>query len=217
MDSSGMFNVHGEPFIDLYKRSLISCAERRRVEAEFSEVCLNFQAECNLQPVFVKDMAYHANQFLADEFICSVTNTFLIRHPKYSIPSLYRMRPDFDESQTGFEGQYALFNRIIDVTGKPAHVIDAEELKRNPETTISGYFQYIGFTMPKGVLTWKQGTRNDWAERESWHVDAINSVGFENKATIDPTEELPGRVLELIDRNLPYYEYLKQFTLTKTG
>lgn len=212
-----MFKVHGEPFIDLYKRSLLSCAERRKVEAEFHEECQNFRAESHARPVFVKDMAYHATAFLSDEFIRSVTHSFLIRHPKYSIPSLYRMRPDFDESQTGFEGQYALFNRIIDLTGKPAHVIDAEALKQDPETAVSGYFQYIGFTMPKEMLTWKRGTRDDWAERESWHIDAINSVSFENKATIDPTEELPGRVLELIDRNLPYYEFLKQFTFTKTG
>lgn len=63
-------------------------------------------------------MAYHANDFITDEFIDKTRHVFLIRDPEYSIPPLYKMRAEYTEYQTGFHGQLALLNRIKKKTGK---------------------------------------------------------------------------------------------------
>jgi len=149
MSCSNPFKVVGEPFIDLYKRSLLPANDRLALQQEFQKTCEGFLKQSLAGPVFIKDMAYHANPFITDNFIQSVNNTFLIRNPKLSIPSLYKMRADFAEAETGFEGQYKLFQRIRELTGRVPYVLDGELLKEFSYPIVSSYFEYIGHKMPR--------------------------------------------------------------------
>jgi hypothetical protein len=203
---SGEFDVVGEPFIDLYKRALISAEKRQLVLADFKQVCDDLLARSLTKPVFVKDMGYHAIPFINDDFIKSVNNTFLIRDPNLSIPSLYKMRADYAEKETGFEGQYELFKRVCDVTGEVPFVVDGELLKKFSEAIVNDYFSYIGQQMPTGILSWPVGSRDDWAGREPWHVDAINSQGFEDFSAPEKIDKLPLKVMKSIERNMFYYQ-----------
>lgn len=203
---SGQFTVISEPFIDLYKRSLLSSEERLAMQAELRNTCETLLYQSRVKQIFVKEMAYHANPFLRSTFIRSVNNTFLIRDPKLSIPSLYKMRADYAERETGFEGQFELFQRVRDITGKAPFVLDGEQLKKSAELIVPDYFQYIGQEMPADILSWSAGSRADWVGRESWHLDAINSEGFESTASKIDFDQLPQKVLKSIDRSMFYYE-----------
>ena len=211
---SKQFKVVGEPFIDLYKRSLLSSKDSLLVQQEFEKVCDGLLVQSSAEPIFVKDMAYHAYPFITDNFIKSVNNTFLIRDPRLSIPSLYKMRENFAEAETGFEGQYQLFQRIQDVTGRTPYVLDGEQLKKSADLIVSDYFKYIGQKMPRDILNWQSGSRGDWIGRESWHIDAINSQGFEKSNKKINTEGLPQKVTESIDRNMYFYQQMvKQISI----
>ena len=118
MDATGDFKVYGEPFIDLFKRSLLSSEEAKKAQMQSKALCDALIKESLKRPVFVKDMAYHALPFVDDEFLCSITNTFLIRSPEFTIPSLFRMRPEYQETHTGFEGQYHC-KRLVNVRSQP--------------------------------------------------------------------------------------------------
>lgn len=211
MASSGRFAVHGEPFIDFYKRSLLSQKDCEQVQIDFDKACADFMKQSTAEPVFVKDMAYHALPFVQDEFLRSVTHTFLIRDPKYSIPSLYKMRPEFSADQVSLEGQYQLFNKLHNLNEKLPLVIDSERLKAQPQVMVAKYFKYIGMDMPKDILNWAKGSREDWVNRESWHIDAINSTGYENRTSAANLDELPHHVVELIEENQQYYKALLEF------
>ena len=155
-------------------------------------------------------MAYHATPFILDNQILSAKHTFLIRNPSLSIPSLYNMRENFHEDETGFEGQFTLFNRIHKLTGKKPFIFDAELLIKSPSKTVMRYFDFIGYSMPKHALDWEKGSRDDWKGRESWHVDAINSKGFVDiKRNVNP-EELPLRVKKIIQKDMPYYNFMRE-------
>lgn len=212
--ATGDFKVYGEPFIDLYKRSLHSESEAQKVHTECRELCEALLVESQQCPVFVKDMAYHALPFVDDEFLRSVTNTFLIRSPELSIPSLFYMRPDYEEAHTGFEGQYHLFNKILALQSIPPFVTDAEFLRDSPETVIKAWFDYIGFPFSETFLSWQKGSRDDWHDRESWHVKAINSQGFEPKGKEDKNDlsQFPEKVVQSIADNLEYYVHLQKFS-----
>jgi len=178
--NSGEFEVVSEPFLDLYKQSLLSDEDRAEVKTKIRAICDELLMRSEHRPIFVKDMAYHAEQFICDDFIRRTNHAFLIRNPKLSIPSLYEMRADYEEVQTGFEGQLALFERIHNLTG----------------------------SMPKGILSWPAGSLKAWAKRESWHLKAINSTGFERKLRPTKPTQLPEKVAASIDRNMDFYNAL---------
>ncbi|MFT5135122.1 MAG: hypothetical protein ACI9XU_000828 [Arenicella sp.] len=173
---------------------------------ELRAACATLLSQSRDKPTFVKDMAYHASPFLTDDFIKSVNNTFLIRDPRFSIPFMYRMREDFSEVETGFRGRYKLFQRIRDLTGKSPFIVDGEQLKIQSELIVPNYFRYINQKMAAYILTWSCGSLKDWLGRETWHIDAINSKGFEKTATNPDFEQLPQKVLDSIDRNMFYFD-----------
>jgi hypothetical protein len=189
MSCSRQFKVVGEPFIDLYKRSLLLANDPLTMQQKFEDVCEELLTQSMTEPVFVKDMAYHA-------------------YPRLSIPSLYKMRANFAEAETGFEGQYKLFQRIQDVTGRTPYVLDGERLKQSADLIISDYFKYIGQKMPRDILSWQAGSRDDWVGRESWHIEAINSQGYEKSDNKINIKEMPQKVIESIERNMYFYQQM---------
>jgi hypothetical protein len=65
MSCSRQFKVVGEPFIDLYKRSLLLANHPLAMQQEFASVCERLLTQGLSEPVFVIDMAYHAYPFKA--------------------------------------------------------------------------------------------------------------------------------------------------------
>ncbi|WP_255418902.1 hypothetical protein [Paraglaciecola sp. MB-3u-78] len=208
MVNSGQFNVIGEPFIDIYKQGMLSSHDVRITQRNFNQVFDSLSQNSLLQPVFVKDMAYHVTPFISDSQILSAQHTFLIRDPKLSIPSLFKMRENFHENETGFTGQSTLFKRIYTLTGNKPFIVDAEQLIRSPIKTVGRYFDSIKHVMPKDVLDWHPGSRDEWKERESWHIDAINSSGFVDTKRDVKTEPLPSRIAQIIQKNMVPYNYM---------
>ena len=212
---SGHFEVISEPFLELYKRSLLSGEDHRDVKLEITGICENLLDRSQTRKIFVKDMGYHAEPFISDDFIRSINNVFLIRNPGLSIPSLFRMRNEYGENETGFEGQLRLFRRTQKLTGYTPLVIDGEELKMHPDHTVRSFFDYIDEVMPPGILSWPRGTHEAWVDRESWHIDAINSEGFERVQSQVNLDDFPGKVKMSIDRNLKFYEEMFRYVEQK--
>ncbi len=214
MAHSGLFAVHGEPFIDIYKQGLRSDKEFQSASRAFDLGYAKLLSAAQRQYLFVKDMAYHAAPFISDDHIRSAIHTFLVRDPRYSIPSLFRMRPDYSEDQPGFSGMVTLYDRIAAIQQVQPLVIDADSLIAQPEESMRRYFDYIGVPLPdtNRLLQWPKGSREEWQGRESWHIDAINSQSFVRKyETIDP-KLLPEKVIRSIELNLPHYQYMLNHT-----
>ena len=138
--------------------------------------------------------------------------TFLIRHPRFSVPSYYRLtlaphkdRSKVDRFNTDDAG-YSELRRLFDylrsermigphVVGQSDHrtlrstspgvdicVVDAEDLLREPDATISAYCRSTGIPYEPGMLQW--GSAHDQKRAAS----IINRWGFEayfHKAVLD--------------------------------
>lgn len=215
MVHAGGFDVVSEPFIDTYKTSLRSDEDRISAGEAFDDTFANLTKQSSARPVFVKDMAYHAAPFISDAQIRAAQHSFLIRDPAYSIPSLYKMRPAFTADQPGFAGMVALLQRIKQVSDQTPFVFDAESLVHNPENTVAQYFHWMGRAMPDDILSWPSGSRDAWAGRESWHLDAIASEGFNKYRTPPDLSGLPPEVLSAIEQNQADYECLKQLSCVR--
>lgn len=212
---SGHFEVVSEPFLELYKRSLLSEEDHRAVKLEITSICETLLDRSQTRKIFVKDMGYHGEAFISDEFIRSINNVFLIRNPELSIPSLFRMRNDYGENETGFEGQLRLFKRTQKLTGNTPLVIDGEALKMHSDSIVRSFFDYIDEVMPPGILRWSKGAREAWVERESWHIDAIRSEGFERIQSEINLDNFPSKVKTSIDRDAKFYEEMFQYVEQK--
>jgi hypothetical protein len=129
--------------------------------------------------------------------------TFLIRHPRYSIPSYWRCTIPPLDKVTGFydfmpsEAGYNELRRVFDFLVKekqvgPAHagqqtqlqngevsitVIDADDLLDNPEGIISAYCKEVGIDYNPDMLIW---------ESEESHQRAVDAFekwkGFHDDA-----------------------------------
>lgn len=130
--------------------------------------------------------------------------TFLIRHPRRSIPSYYRCTvPPLDEV-TGFpffmpsEAGYAELRRLFDylisegvVNRNELVVLDADDMLDNPEAAIRMYCEGVGIDYSPKMLQWsKEDTEHAVKVFEKWngfHDDAISSSSLKPRSHAQKT------------------------------
>ena len=124
--------------------------------------------------------------------------TFLIRHPRSSIPSLYRLSTPASREATGWHYylpqeagyrelrllfDYLLSRKVID--RNRVCLIDADDLIAKPDKITERYCEYVSIDYRPEMLRWD--TKEDKAHAEetfanpawiAFHRDAIESRGF---------------------------------------
>jgi hypothetical protein len=155
--------------------------------------------------VFLKDMAYQAKPLLGPEFAARFVNTFIIRDPKYVISSLHKMWPSFSFEETGYEHLYEMY-RYATRVGQDPVVVDAMTFSENPVGVLAAYCDRVGIPFREDSLSWAPGEVSKWKSWEGWHDAAQQSAGIEPARRRDP--ELPGELLDVYERCLPYYYQL---------
>ncbi|KEZ42911.1 hypothetical protein SAPIO_CDS5351 [Scedosporium apiospermum] len=118
--------------------------------------------------------------------------TFLIRHPRRSIPSYYRCTvPPLDQitnfdhfmpNEAGYDELRRLFDYLIAegvVDRENLVVLDADDMLDNPEGAIKAYCERVGIAFSPNMLNWSEDDTVHAAEAfEKWngfHNDAISS------------------------------------------
>jgi hypothetical protein len=120
------------------------------------------------------------------------TFTFLIRHPRRSVPSYWRCCVPPQNEITGFthfmpnEAGYLELRRLFDylleqgiIDRNQVVVVDADDMLDNPEPTIKDYCQRTGIDFTPEMLIWNDDDKEHCVERfekwAGWHDDAIES------------------------------------------
>lgn len=118
--------------------------------------------------------------------------TFLIRHPRRSIPSYYRcvIPPlnkvtgwnDFMASEAGYEELVRLFDFLLDngiVDKDHLTVVDADDLLDKPEAMIKLYCHRTGIDFDPKMLVWDQADKEHaarlFAKWNGFHNDVLDS------------------------------------------
>lgn len=151
MRRRGDFNVLHERFLYLYyvrqNPHLVIAGQLERIEpwmyGGFEENVAGILEDSAHGPVFFKDMAVHVHNrkgYHADAaFLGNFTNAFLIRHPERAVLSHLRQNPDMEFEEVGYDAQFALFERVAEMTGRPPVVVDAADLESDPEATVAAF------------------------------------------------------------------------------
>ncbi|XP_074640879.1 uncharacterized protein LOC141898717 [Tubulanus polymorphus] len=229
--------VHLEPYAKAYyfgserlsERYPDSPIEPNSTFADIKDICEQPESDC--KAVFVKDMAYYlASRLNTTEFVpAGYTHTFLIRHPRKTIRSLYKMSLDstltgwtyFDPSEVGFEELCQMYDLVKDKLGQEPMVIDADDLVTDPEPILREYCARTGIPYDNAMVNWDQTPPEmklfqDWLP---WFEGTLKSTSFRSPATKKKTDEaLPFDLEACIESNMPYYNklYEKRFTKPST-
>lgn len=119
--------------------------------------------------------------------------TFLIRHPRRSIPSYFRCTmPPLSEktgwdnvlaSEAGYEELHRMFDYLIEegiVDKTRLTVLDADDMLNNPEGAIRAYCEKTDIDFSPSMLKWNDEDRDYaadyFAKWNGWHDDALNNT-----------------------------------------
>ncbi len=168
------------------------------------------------EAVCFKDMAYYVGDYIFndDDFLNKMTNVFMIRDVEKTILSYYKVDPDVDRDEIGFEHLCKLFKKVSGLSDSTPAVITGEDLENNPEGTIKALCEKIGIHFIPGSLSW--GTRppeemKDWDE---WHKDLFATTGIQkNMEKFDMAIDDVPRLRSYYDHHKPFYEELYQHRL----
>ena len=158
-------------------------------------------------PVFVKDMAYHVAGLASPAFAGRFTNTFLIRDPARSLPSLARMWPDFTTEEAGYAALAALVDHA-EAAGQDPVVIDSDDLCRAPEAVVAAWCDRVDLPFDPSALSWAPGMQEEWRLWPDWYGATSRSTGFRPPDGGRPEVE-GGQVRAAYERCLPVYEALR--------
>jgi hypothetical protein len=163
--------------------------------------------------LFLKEIGFHMKGIIDVDFWSSFTHTFIIRDPRVSIPSLYKLMPDASFEETGFAGIKEIFDLATRTYCQVPIVVNGERFRRNPIGTLRTYCEYVGIPFAD-TTTWKRRkVLPEWQMWEDWHEEALASSRVFEPPTREQPAELPARVTEMIEAALPYYTAINRYAI----
>ena len=132
---------------------------------------------------YQKHMAHHILDFNKIDFILSFNNTFLIRNPKYVIPSYKRKNRLKSHEELGYYQQVQLIN-FLEANNKNYTIIDSGRLLKTPREILKKWCKEVEIPFDENMLKWQKGHYpSDGIWGIHWYDNVINSNTFKNETT----------------------------------
>lgn len=128
--------------------------------------------------VYQKHMAQHMISDIPRDWIPSVTNVFLIRHPARVVASFSAKYDDPTVSDLGFQQQLDIFDLVQGVNQK-AVVIDSTDIRKNPDQMLRRLCRELNLPWDSKMLSWSEGGHaSDGVWASHWYGSVHTSTGF---------------------------------------
>jgi len=170
------------------------------------------------RPVFFKDMSYYVvpRLFDDDHFTARIRSVFLIRDPRRSIPSYYRLDPEVTLEEIGLEAQWRHLEWLHRRQGRAPLVLQAEQVRVSPAKAMALLWREAGLSYMPEALSWKGDLLPDgWGDVAGWHESVSRSDGIGGEAdepdpqqVFDAAAQTAPRLGAYLDHHWPYYERL---------
>lgn len=156
---------------------------------------------------YQKHMAHHLLPSMSRDWLDGMRSCFLIRDPRAILASYVVKRQTVTLEDIGIPQLHELFDRSAQRTGTAPPVVLADDVQRDPETTLRRLCEALGVPFSDRMLSWPPGRRDsDGAWAPHWYGSVEQSTGFSapRARTVELTDELE----EVAERARPYYEPL---------
>lgn len=175
------------------------------------------------EALFAKNHTYFIEgkyeQYMEGRF-ARFKHTFLIRHPRKSIPSYMRACKQCSfpaiPDKNGIEQLFDLFKTVQQSIDPNPVVVDADDLLMNPRSIMEQYCSAVGLPFEESMLSWTPGEVQDWmsfAHCQVWHRTAMMSSGFMKPEEMQPESDLPRDVETAIAKALPSYNIMHAYRI----
>ncbi len=157
---------------------------------------------------YIKHMTHHILPELDLSWLAQHRHCFLIRDPRLVIASYAAKWDQISTEDIGIKRQVELFETVQEMTGELPVVVEAEDILKEPETTLKRLCEKLSLPWTPAMLTWPAGKRKEdgvWAEH--WYASVEASTGFApyspKNISLSPAHE------DLRQEQMPFYEKLK--------
>jgi Sulfotransferase domain len=148
------------------------------------------------------------------DWLNSLANFFLIRHPSEIVASYRKILAEPTAKDIGMRELRDIFRQVSDSKGEAALVIHSDDLIRDPERVLAYLCQRFSVKYSEEMLHWPAGlggsslmlTGELRPLAETWYATVTNSTGFipqERRKADVPEGSAP-----LVEELMPYYEQL---------
>jgi hypothetical protein len=156
---------------------------------------------------YQKHMTHHLLPHVGHDWVASLDNVFLIRHPADVVASYLKKRDEVTPEDIGLPQQVALFDAIAQRDGRAPAVIDAEDFLRAPAAQLQALCARLGIDYTERMLRWPSGPRaSDGIWAKHWYDAVWASTGFEPWRARESALDAGAR--RVVDACQPLYERL---------
>ena len=222
MHERGDCTVFHEPFlVDYYLHrgldEMPMLEEDKTKPRDYEAVRRMLLDAADAQPAFFKDMSYYVVPRIFEDtaFAERLCNVFLIRDPRRSIASYYKLDPNFSTVEVGIEAQWQHYQFLRDETDARPLVIEAEAVADNPARVIGRVWEAAGLPFVGSAFGWSNDeVPESWEYVRGWHNDVAGSTGI-RKDERDPDEVFEAvavkepQLRDHLAHHQVYYEKLK--------
>ena len=161
---------------------------------------------------YQKQMTHHIVGDNNLEWIKNVVNCFLIRHPKDVILSYQKIYPEIDVRLLGCRQQAAIFEQVMQTTGEPPIVIEADDIARQPGAMLPKLCDRLGIPFTTKMLSWPEGPAPaDGSWGKYWYRNVMKTTGFQPFEKKD--EDVDAQHKPVYDECMETYERLRRYKL----
>jgi hypothetical protein len=180
-------------------------------------VARDLAAGSTAAPVFYqKHMTHHMVAGIPRQWMASVRNAFLIRHPARVLASYARKMEAVSLDAIGFTQQAALFEYVVGELGQTAIVVDSDDILRDAARVLPELCARLAIPYDDAMLSWAPGPRpEDGAWAPHWYDAVWRSTGFGDPPAALPT--LPANFAPILEAAVPLYERLAAHKIAPTA
>ncbi|XP_010464038.1 PREDICTED: branched-chain-amino-acid aminotransferase-like protein 1 [Camelina sativa] len=143
---------------------------------------------------------------LPSELMSKGKHFILIRNPLNILPSFEKVHPP-SFLELGLGELVSIYSDLCQM-GTPPTVIDADELQRDPETTLRGLCNDLDIPFQASMLKWEAGPiPEDGGWAPWWYKSVHKSTGFSSPKEYPRT--FPLSHYDLLEQTLPLYNILR--------
>ena len=198
-------------------------AQPRRYE----DICAMLMRKAETGPVFFKDMSYYVVPHIFSDTSLEgiVKNVFLVRDPRRSIASYYKLDQEFSLEEIGLEALYLHAEHVAREDGHWPLILEAERVQANPPAAAAALFAAAGLPSAKEALNLdRAGMPKDWERVADWHTEALSNDRIRPARTLPDADAVfeeaarkEPRLREMLDYHWPFYTRLRDQAAPLTG
>lgn len=159
-------------------------------------------------PIFYqKHMSHHMLPGFGRDWFAKARHAILIRAPERVLASYAAKREAVTAQDIGMADLEEIRQQAADATGQEPPVIEAEDIRRDPEGLLSALCQALDVPFDPAMLSWPPGSRDSdgvWAAH--WYATVDASTGF--SPPDDGLPNLPADLQAIADETRPIFDAL---------